>query len=63
MKSRMEKEIEKLLSSISLNQKFEMISKNWLSHDARWQIGTVKYLGWDKGNKLNQDITQEMGKI
>lgn len=55
--------IENLLSSIPNEQKIEMLRKNWISHDVRWQMQVVKNLGWDFGNKLNQETIKEMGRI
>ena len=55
--------VENLLSSIPNEQKIEMLRKNWISHDARWQMQVVKNLGWDFGNKLNQETIKEMGRV
>ncbi|MFX1276433.1 MAG: hypothetical protein ACFFBP_23320 [Promethearchaeota archaeon] len=63
MRNDKEPQIHELVSSIPEKEKFNMMSKNWLSHDARWQIGSVMFLGWDKANKLNQDVTKQIGKI
>ena len=63
MENDIEPQIYELLSTISEEEKFKMMSKNWLSHDARWQIGSVMYLGWDKANKLNQNVTKQIGKV
>ena len=63
MENDIETQIYDLLSTISEEEKLKMLSKNWLSHDARWQIGSVSYLGWDKANKLNQNVTKQIGKV
>jgi len=52
-----------LLSSVSVGQRIEILRKNWLSHDARWQMAVFQELGWEKGNKLNQVVAREMGKV
>ncbi|MFX0093242.1 MAG: DUF6125 family protein [Candidatus Hodarchaeota archaeon] len=52
-----------LLSSLTKDQQIDILRKNWISHDARWQYATFLELGIDKGNKLNQDISYQMGKV
>ncbi|UCG00686.1 MAG: L-2-amino-thiazoline-4-carboxylic acid hydrolase [Candidatus Heimdallarchaeota archaeon] len=52
-----------LLSSLSNDQQIEILRKNWMSHDARWQYVTFQELGIEKGNKLNQDVSHQMGKV
>ncbi len=52
-----------LLSSLTTDQKIEILRKNWMSHDARWQYATFQELGIEKGNKLNQDVGRQMGKV
>ena len=52
-----------LLSTISNEKKIEILRKNWMSHDARSQMETVRLFGWKKGNKLNKSIIREMGKV
>ena len=63
MENDIESQIFDVLSTISEEDKFKMMSKNWLSHDARWQIGSVRYLGWNKANKLNQAVTKQIAKV
>ncbi len=52
-----------LLSSLTTDQQIEILRKNWMSHDARWQYATFQELGIEKGNKLNQDVSRQMGKV
>ena len=53
---------EVLVSKIGGDKRIEMLERNWLSHDARWQIAVVDSFGWDAGNQLNQKVTRDMGK-
>ncbi len=47
----------------SLNEElFEMVRKNWMSHDAKWQMAVVREFGWESGNKLNQEVIKQMAK-
>lgn len=55
--------IIELLSTISEEEKYDMIRKNWLSHDARWQMQVVSHFGWEMGNKLNKAVSRDMGKV
>ncbi|TXT59823.1 MAG: hypothetical protein BAJALOKI1v1_1360008 [Promethearchaeota archaeon] len=55
--------MENYLSNISTEEQKDIIRKNWLSHDAKWQISIVKNFGWEKANELNQQIAREIGKI
>jgi hypothetical protein len=52
-----------LLSSVSVGQRIEILRKNWLSHDARWQMAVFQEAGWEKGNNLNQSVARDMGKV
>ncbi|MFX0126328.1 MAG: hypothetical protein ACFFAE_22090 [Candidatus Hodarchaeota archaeon] len=49
--------------SLTPEQQIKMLRKNWMSHDARWQYATFQELGIEKGNKLNQDVSFQMGKV
>jgi len=51
-----------LVSEISEETRTEMLERNWLSHDARWQMAVVESLGWDVGNQLNQKVARDEGK-
>ncbi len=48
-----------------LNDEFriEFLRKNWLSHDARWQMEVVKNFGWDAGNKINKAVIKDIGNV
>ena len=59
----MESEQADLLSSITNQQRIEILRKNWMSHEARWQMAVFQEFGWEKGNKLNQAVAREMGKV
>lgn len=50
------------LSSIENEQRTEIIRKTWTSHDARWQMAVFQEFGWEKGNKLNQQVMRDIGK-
>lgn len=52
-----------LLSSINDKERIEILRKNWMSQDARCQMGIVQEFGWEKGNKLNKAIISDMGKV
>jgi hypothetical protein len=52
-----------LLSSIDDRKRIEILRKNWMSQDAKSQMAIVQEFGWDKGNKLNKAIIEEMGKV
>ncbi|MFX0125017.1 MAG: L-2-amino-thiazoline-4-carboxylic acid hydrolase [Candidatus Hodarchaeota archaeon] len=54
---------DNFLSSLTPNQQINMLRKNWMSHDARWQYSTFQELGIEKGNKLNHDVSHQMGKV
>ena len=56
-------ENEHLLDTLSDVQKIEMLRKNWQSHDARWQMAAVMEFGWEKGNKLNKEVSYDFGKV
>lgn len=51
-----------LLSSIKNEQQVEILRKTWISHDARWQMAVFLECGWEKGNKLNQEVMRDIGK-
>ena len=51
-----------LLSPIKNEQRMDILRKTWLSHDARWQMAVFQECGWEKGNKLNQDVSRDIGK-
>ncbi|MBY8982102.1 MAG: hypothetical protein KGD57_04075, partial [Candidatus Lokiarchaeota archaeon] len=53
----------KYSAKLNCEQKIDILRKNWLSHDARWQMAIVKKLGWEKGNKINKAIIKDMGKV
>jgi hypothetical protein len=52
-----------LLSSVTDEQRIEILRKNWMSHEARWQMTVFEVLGWEKGNNLNETVIREMGKV
>ncbi|OLS12879.1 MAG: hypothetical protein RBG13Loki_3514 [Promethearchaeota archaeon CR_4] len=52
-----------IASKISEETRIEMLRRNWLSHDAKWQMAVVSKYGWNLGNYLNQKVTREIGKI
>ncbi|MFX0211514.1 MAG: hypothetical protein ACFFDT_36390 [Candidatus Hodarchaeota archaeon] len=52
-----------LLQSLNDAQKIEILRKNWFSHDARWQYATFLELGFEKGNKLNYKVSNQIGKV
>lgn len=52
----------KLLSKLDDETKIEILRKNWMSHDAKTQMSIVREFGWEKGNELNKQIIEEMGK-
>ena len=51
-----------LVSKVSGEARIEMLGRNWLSHDAQWQMAVVQSFGWDAGNQLNQIVTRDMRK-
>ncbi|MFX1259897.1 MAG: hypothetical protein ACFFAN_18765 [Promethearchaeota archaeon] len=51
------------ISSISDENKIDFLRKNWFSHDARWQMEVVKNFGWEAGNKMNQAVIKDIGKV
>ena len=53
---------QELVFKIDKETRIEMLIRNWLSHDARWQMAVVKSFGWDAGNRLTQQVTRNMGK-
>jgi len=52
-----------LLESISNEKKMEILRKNWMSHEARYQMAIVQEFGWEKANKINKTVIHEMGKV
>jgi hypothetical protein len=52
-----------LLSTIADEERIEILRRNWMSHEARWQMAVFEALGWEKGNQLNHTIIREMGKV
>ncbi|MFX1258821.1 MAG: hypothetical protein ACFFAN_13250 [Promethearchaeota archaeon] len=56
-------ESDKQISSISDENKIDFLRKNWFSHDARWQMEVVKNFGWEAGNKMNQAVIKDIGKV
>ncbi|MFX1392629.1 MAG: hypothetical protein ACFFAH_03560 [Promethearchaeota archaeon] len=52
-----------MLFDLNIEDQKDMIRKNWMSHDAKWQMITVTNFGWELGNKLNQDVIRYMGKV
>jgi len=54
---------EILGSKVSGEKRIEMLERNWLSHNALWQMSAALIFGWDAGNQLNQKVTRDMGKI
>lgn len=55
-------EIKNFTGQIPDKKKIEILRKNWMSHDAKSQMTIVREFGWDKGNKINKQVIQEMGK-
>ena len=55
-------EIKNFTGQIPDKKKIEIIRKNWMSHDAKSQMTIVREFGWEKGNKINKQVIQEMGK-
>ena len=51
------------ISKLSCEQKIEILLKNWMSHDARWQMAVAQKLGWENGNKLNKVVIKDIGKV
>ena len=51
------------LSLINDQQKIEILRKNWMSHEARYQMAIVRELGWEKANNINKTVIYEMGKV
>ena len=54
---------KKSISKLSCEQKIEILRKNWMSHDARWQMAVAQKLGWENGNKLNKVVIKDIGKV
>ena len=52
-----------LLSSVNNKMKIEILRKNWMSHEARYQMAIVRELGWEKANNINKTVIYEMGKV
>ena len=52
-----------LLSSVNNEKKIEILRKNWMSHEARYQMAIVRELGWEKANNINKAVIYEMGKV
>ncbi len=52
----------KLSDQLSDKKKIEILRKNWMSHDAKYQMTIVQRFGWEEANKLNKQIITEMGK-
>jgi hypothetical protein len=53
---------QKILPDIPQDLLLALTRKNWMSHDARWQMTIVCEFGWEMGNKLNQIVIKQMGK-
>lgn len=51
-----------LLSTLTPDQRIEILRRNWMSHDARWQYATFQELGVEKGNELNHTVSKQMGR-
>ncbi len=52
-----------LLSSVNNEKKIEILRKNWMSHEARYQMAIVRELGWEKANNINKTVIYEIGKV
>ena len=52
-----------LISTVNNEKKIEILRKNWMSHEARYQMAIVRELGWEKANNINKTVIYEMGKV
>ena len=52
-----------LLSSVNNEKKIEILRKNWMSHEARYQMAIVQELGWERANDINKSVIYKMGKL
>lgn len=50
----MESKQADLLSSITNQQRIEILRKNWMSHEARWQMAVFQEFGWEKETNLTK---------
>ncbi len=50
-------------TQLTADQQADVLRKNWLSHDARWQMAVFQQFGWDAGNRLNKEVGRQMGKV
>lgn len=56
-------ECDKPASSLNDDVSIDFLRKNWLSHDARWQMEVVRNFGWEAGNKINKAVIKDIGKV
>lgn len=52
-----------LISAVNNEKKIEILRKNWMSHEARYQMAIVREFGWEKANNINKTVIYEMGKV
>jgi hypothetical protein len=49
--------------SVTDEQRIEILRKNWMPHEARWQMAVFEVLGWEKSNNLNKAVIRDVGKV
>ncbi|UCD02429.1 MAG: L-2-amino-thiazoline-4-carboxylic acid hydrolase [Promethearchaeota archaeon] len=52
-----------LISTVNNEKKIEILRKNWMSHEGRYQMAIVREFGWEKANNINKNVIYEMGKV
>ncbi|MFW9980078.1 MAG: hypothetical protein ACFFEJ_18495, partial [Candidatus Thorarchaeota archaeon] len=45
-----------------MEDQLDILRKNWVSLDARWQFAAFTELGVEKGNQINQEVARQSGK-
>jgi len=49
--------------SLSFEIEKDLLTKGWMSHDARWFMAVAKHFGMDAANRLNQSVCREIGRV
>jgi len=52
-----------MLNHLSPGTEKDLLIKGWMSHDARWYMAVAEQFGIEAGNRLNQMVARELGRV
>jgi hypothetical protein len=57
------KRADRILATLSQEEREALLIKCWMSHDARWFMAVAQAFGLEAANRLNQIASHEEGKV